>query len=194
MSGFFWNTVVSAVSGVVASIGTVWYLSANSEAGALAGADSSVAKVKRLEADSLVVADSLTLVDPSSRDTLVEIRNGEIFAQRGVYANHIGAWRFTSQKFQTTPDDPLVPDCPVFGEFAVDESGGGYLELLSPQESHSIALGFDSNERGALVSTNNAADASATQALFLKPSRDGRSEPVRAADVRADLASGSFLR
>ncbi len=194
MSGLFWNTVVSAVSGVVASIGTVWYLSANSEAGALAGSENSVAKVKRLEADSLVVADSLTLVDPNSRETLVEIRNGEIFVQRGVYANHIGAWRFTSQKFQTTPDDPLVPDCPVFGEFAVDESGGGYLELLSPQESHAVTIGFDQNERGALVSKNNEADVSATQALFLKPARDGRSERVDVASVRSDVAGGSFLR
>lgn len=194
MSGFFWNSVVSVVSGVVASVGTVWYLSANSEAGALVGAGNSPAKVKRLEVESLVVADSLALVDPNSRETLVEICGGEIFAQRGVYANHVGAWRFTSQKYQTTPEDPLSSNCPVFGEFAVDENGGGYLELLSPQESHAVTLGFDSNERGALVSTNNEADASATQALFLKPSRGGRSDSVRTADIRADVASGSFLR
>ena len=190
MSGFIWNTLVSAIVGVVSAVGTVWFLSAKAEGGSLAASENAQAKVKRLEADSLVVADSLTLVDPYTRETLVEIRNGEIFAQRGVYANHIGAWRFTAQKFQTTPEDPLASDSPVFGEFAVDQNGGGYLELLSSQETHAVTLGFDANERGALVSKNNDVGVSSTQALFLKPTRDGRLATARSGDV----ADGSFLR
>ena len=150
MSGFIWNTLVSAIVGVVSAVGTVWFLSAKAEGGSLAA----------------------------------------IFAQRGVYANHIGAWRFTAQKFQTTPEDPLSSDSPVFGEFAVDQNGGGYLELLSSQESHAVTLGFDSNERGALVSKNNDVGVSSTQALFLKPTRDGRLATARSGDV----ADGSFLR
>ena len=84
MSGFIWNTLVSAIVGVVSAVGTVWFLSAKAEGGSLAASENAQAKVKRLEADSLVVADSLTLVDPYTRETLVEIRNGEIFAPRGV--------------------------------------------------------------------------------------------------------------
>ena len=194
MSGFIWNTLVSAIVGAVAAVGTVWYLSANATPDPLAQSNGSVAKVKRLEADSIVVADSLTLVAPSTRETLVEVRNGEIFAQRGVYSNHIGAWRFSAQKYQTTPDDPLAEDARAFGEFGVDESGGGYLDVLSPKGSHAVTLGFDVNERGAVVSRNVEADVAAAQALFLKPTGNRGSETIRTADVRADGANGSFLR
>ena len=194
MSGFIWNTLVSAIVGAVAAVGTVWYLSANATPDPLSPSNGAVAKVKRLEADTIVVSDSLALVAPSSRETLVEICNGEIFAQRGVYSNHIGAWRFSAQKYQTTPDDPLAEDAPAYGEFGVDESGGGYLEVLSPKGSHAVTLGFDINERGAVVSRNNDAAVSSAQALFLKPTGSRSSEAVRSADIRADAADGSFLR
>ena len=172
MSGFFLNTVVSAVVGGLAAVGTTWYVSAQTDANKLVGQNGGSARVKSLEVDSLTVHDSLLLVDPVSKNVLIELRNGEVFAHKGVYSDHVGAWRLTAQKLQTTPDDPLDPSSPIFGELAVNEDGGGYLALMSPQESHSLTMGFDRYEKGCVVSQNNSDNSRVAQAVFLKPTRN----------------------
>lgn len=208
MSGYFLNTLVSAVVGALAAAGTTWYVSAHSGVtGNDAGND---AKVGRLEVDSIVLHDSLTLVDARTGAAVVEIKNGEVFVQNGVYADRVAAYNVTGQKLQTTPGDPLDRDCPVFGELAITEDGGGYVALLSPAESHSVTMGFDRSEKGCIISKNNDDAAVAAQAVFIRPSQQTRSSGVapassqerararakelRSADVRADSLDGSIRR
>ena len=213
MSGFFLNTVVSAVVGVLAAVGTTWYISAQTGANKLASQGGEPVKVKSLEVDSLTVNDSLLLVDPVAKNVLIELRNGEIFAQKGVYSDHIGAWSLTAQRLQTTPEDPLDPSSPVFGELAVNEDGGGYLALMSPQESHSLTMGFDRYEKGCVVSQNNLDNSRVAQAVFLKPTRNAttgvapasaasgpaanavaRPDALRSVDARYDSFDNSIRR
>lgn len=208
MSGLFLNVAISAFVGALASVGTVWYLSANSNENHLAASENAATKIKKLETETLVVNDSLLFVDPETQEPLVEIRDGKIFAQRGIYAEHLGAWRVTAQKLQTTPEDPLSPKSAIFGELAVTDDGGGYLALMSPKESHSVTIGFDRNEKGCVVSQNNEDHSVAAQAVFFKPTQEGSAiglknasastsstrNVVSSADVRADARDGAFLR
>jgi len=170
MPGSFLNCFVSAVVGAASAVGTVWYLSDNStESGAGIESNGDVVSARRLEVDSLVVRDNLLLVDKTSSEPTLELREGALFAQRGVYAEQVGAFRFLGQKFQTTPEDPLDSKSAVFGELAINEDGGAYIELLSPRENHSVAIEFDKNEKGCIISKNNADRSMVAQAIFPLP-------------------------
>ncbi|MGI6400787.1 MAG: hypothetical protein ACOX0A_01510 [Thermoguttaceae bacterium] len=201
MSGSFLNTVVSAIVGALAAVGTGWYLSAHSDGTNSADPEggAAVRKIKNLEVDSLVVRNSLRLVSPDTNESLVEIRDGKVFVQKGVYAEHMGAWRMTAQKLQTTPEDPIDPDSAVFGELAINEDGGGYLAILSPQETHSLTIGFDQTERGGVVSQNNEERTTVAQAVFLKPTGvaanlTNATATRPSAISNADVNTGSFFR
>ena len=175
MPGSFFNCFISAVVGAASAVGTVWYLSDNSETNGLE-TNSDVISARRLEVDSLVVRDSLLLVDKTSSEPTLELREGSLFAQKGVYAEQIGAFRLLGQKIQTTPDDPLDANSPVFGELATNEDGGAYVALLSPRESHSVTVGFDKNEKGCILSQNNEDMSLVAQAIFLRPDASDASE------------------
>ena len=82
---------------------------------------------------------------------------------------------------QTTPDNPLDLNSPVFGEIAINEDGGAYLALLSPRESHSVTIGFDKNEKGCVLSKNNDDKSMVAQAIFLRPSASDAETPATAA-------------
>ena len=209
MQGSFSNILISAVVGCLSAVGTSWYLSANpqtpSGGPAPAPAASGTAQAPapepadKLDVTELVVRGSVLLVDPETNEATLEIKNGSIFAKQGIYAKRVGAYRVSSQKLIATPDNPLAPDCAVYGQLAVDQYGGAFMELLSPRESHSITFGFDRNEKGCVVSRNNDDASLVAQAIFPKPRAEdaGVKEPDNApAETQADppaqtAASGS---
>ena len=179
MQGSFSNILISAVVGCLSAVGTSWYLSANPQtpsggpAPAPAASGTAQAPVPepadKLDVTELVVRGSVLLVDPETNEATLEIKNGSIFAKQGIYAKRVGAYRVSSQKLIATPDNPLAPDCAVYGQLAVDQYGGAFMELLSPRESHSITFGFDLNEKGCVVSRNNDDASLVAQAIFPKP-------------------------
>ncbi|MBQ9371142.1 MAG: hypothetical protein IJU03_03025 [Thermoguttaceae bacterium] len=173
MQGFL-NCAVSAIVGAVAAIGASWFISASDAQRERDGdVERQVVKAKRIEVESLVVGDSILLVSRERMEPTLEIRDGAVYAQQGVYADLVASNRMLAQKFQTTPDEPLSPDADVSGEIAVDQEGGAYLALLSPGKSHALTIGFDANERGGIVSQNNKDNSRVAQAVFVKPSLKG---------------------
>ncbi len=189
MSGSFFNCFISAVVGAASAVGTVWYLSDNSEPNGIEPSSDAIS-ARRLEVDSLVVRDSLLLIDKTSSEPTLELREGSLFAQKGVYAEQIGAFRLLGQKIQATPDDPLDANSPVFGELAINEDGGAYVALLSPRESHSVTVGFDKNEKGCILSQNNEDMSMVAQAIFLRPDASDAASSSKA-DSEAEATAQS---
>ncbi len=174
MQSGFLNCLVSAFIGAVASIAVSWYMSAN--ASNLPNGEDAIAqtvKARRIEAESLVVGRSILLVDPETKEPLLEIRDGSVFAQNALYADRVGAYTVRSQKLQTTADDPINPNARPTGELAVDAEGGAYLDLVGPQRSHSVTIGFDASDKGFVVSQNNNDKSRVAQAVFQRPTRRG---------------------
>jgi len=175
MSAKILDRLISAFVGAVSAVGTVWFLNANGpDAQSLPTAsENAPVKFDRLEVDALRVNEVLFVVDPKTNEPSIELRNGSISAQQNVFAEQIGAFRVLGRKVQATPDDPLNAQSPVFAELATNQDGGAYLALLSPQESHSLTIGFDKTEKGCLVSQNNVDSSMIAQAIFVKPTADG---------------------
>ena len=173
MSAKILDRLISAFVGAVSAVGTVWFLNANApDAASVPSAPGAPAKFERLEVDALRVNEVLFVVDPQTKEPTIELRDGSISAQNHVFAEHIGAFRLLGRKLQATPDDPLNAQSSVFAELATNQDGGAYLALLSPQESHSITIGFDKTEKGCLVSQNNVDSSMIAQAIFVKPTAD----------------------
>lgn len=183
MQGTFVNCLLSAIVGVIAAAGTTWYLAEhsapeeNAPANLVESEQAAVKEVKELVVDSLIVNDSILLVDPETQTATLEIKDGSLFAQNGLYAEKVGAMRVLAQKLQSTPEDPVDMSSPVFGELAINEDGGAYLALLSPRESHAVTFGFDRNEKGCVLSKNNDDDSLIAQAVFLRPSASATAQP-----------------
>ncbi|MBR2005990.1 MAG: hypothetical protein IJ991_17645 [Thermoguttaceae bacterium] len=179
MSAKILDRLISAFVGAVSAVGTVWFLNANGPDAQSFPTASENAPVKfdRLEVDALRVNEVLFVVDPKTNEPSIELRNGSISAQQNVFAEQIGAFRVLGRKVQATPDDPLNAQSPVFAELATNQDGGAYLALLSPQESHSLTIGFDKTEKGCLVSQNNVDSSMIAQAIFVKPTADGVAAP-----------------
>lgn len=175
MSAKILDRLISAFVGAVSAVGTVWFLNANGPDAQSPPTASENAPVKfdRLEVDALRVNEVLFVVDPQTNEPSIELRDGSISAQQNVFAEQIGAFRVLGRKLQATPDDPLNAQSPVFAELATNQDGGAYLALLSPQESHSVTIGFDKTEKGCLVSQNNVDSSMIAQAIFVKPTADG---------------------
>ena len=168
MQGTFFNCFISAIVGAISAAGTTWYLAehaAPSENAPINVGGDPQNRFKELVVDSLVVNDSVLLVDPETQTATLEIKDGSLFAQKGLYAEKVGAMRVLAQKLQSTPEDP-------------NEDGGAYLALLSPRESHAVTLGFDKNEKGCVLSKNNDDNSMIAQAVFLKPSASDAPQPV----------------
>lgn len=182
MQGAFFNCLLSAVVGAASSVGVTWYLSSHSSPSTEPTGAAPV-PTERLEVGELVVRDRITLSSPDAESPSLEIRDGTIYAQNGLYAENIGAYNIVSQKFLATPDDPLVPRSAAIGEFAVDQDGGAYLELTSPRESHTVTIGFDRNEKGCVLSKNNNDRSLVAQAIFLKPDASDASKSTSATEL-----------
>lgn len=196
MSAKILDRLISAFVGAVSAVGTVWFLNANGpDAQSLPTAsENAPVKFDRLEVDALRVNEVLFVVDPKTNEPSIELRNGSISAQQNVFAEQIGAFRVLGRKVQATPDDPLNAQSPVFAELATNQDGGAYLALLSPQESHSLTIGFDKTEKGCLVSQNNVDSSMIAQAIFVKPTADGVAAPqaeTPTAPLDAPLATPS---
>lgn len=175
MSAKILDRLISAFVGAVSAVGTVWFLNANGPDAQSPPTASENAPVKfdRLEVDALRVNEVLFVVDPQTNEPSIELRDGSISARQNVFAEQIGAFRVLGRKLQATPDDPLNAQSPVFAELATNQDGGAYLALLSPQETHSVTIGFDKTEKGCLVSQNNVDSSMIAQAIFVKPTADG---------------------
>ena len=172
MQGTFFNCLISVVAGAVSAVGTVWYLSDASRvptAQTPSSANIAAEEPSSLEVTDLVVTGRILVVDPETQTATIELNAGTIVAQQGVYAEKVSAFRILGQKLQATPDSPLDSNSAVFGELAVNEDGGAYIELLSPRESHSVTVGFDRDEKGCILSQNNDDSSMVAQAIFLKP-------------------------
>ncbi|MBR4977153.1 MAG: hypothetical protein IKY61_08850 [Thermoguttaceae bacterium] len=180
MSAKILDRLISAFVGAVSAVGTVWFLNANAPDAVPNAPESGAAPVKfdRLEVDALRVNDVLFVVDPETKEPTIKLSGGSISAQNNVSAEQIGAFRVLGQKLQATPDDPLNAQSPVFAELATNQDGGAYLALLSPQETHSITVGFDKTEKGCLVSQNNEDSSMIAQAIFPKPTADQAAAPA----------------
>ena len=173
MSAKILDRLISAFVGAVSAVGTVWFLNAHAPDAASVPSDPAAPiKFDRLEVDALRVNEVLLVVDPETKEPTIKLSGGSISAQNSVFAEQIGAFRVLGQKLQATPDDPLNAESPVFAELATNQDGGAYLELLSPQETHSLIVGFDKTEKGCLVSQNNEDSSMIAQAIFSKPSAD----------------------
>jgi hypothetical protein len=167
------DRLISAFVGALSAVGTVWFLNARApEAPSTAPEAGAPVKFDRLEVDALRVNDVLFVADPKTQEPTIKLSGGSISAQNSVFAEHVGAFRVLGQKLQATPDDPLNAQSPVFAELATNQDGGAYLALLSPQETHSITVGFDKTEKGCLVSQNNEDSSMIAQAIFVKPTAD----------------------
>ncbi|MBQ8362714.1 MAG: hypothetical protein IJX36_02150 [Thermoguttaceae bacterium] len=175
MSAKILDRLISAFVGAVSAVGTVWFLNANGPDAQSPPTASENAPVKfdRLEVDALRVNEVLFVADPQTNEPSIELRDGSISARQNVFAEQIGAFRVLGRKVQATPDDPLNAQSPVFAELATNQDGGAYLALLSPQETHSVTIGFDKTEKGCLVSQNNVDSSMIAQAIFVKPTADG---------------------
>ncbi|MBQ6828988.1 MAG: hypothetical protein IJO46_13345, partial [Thermoguttaceae bacterium] len=156
MSAKILDRLISAFVGAVSAVGTVWFLNANAPDAPLndAPSTSAPAKFDRLEVDELRITKALVVVDPQTQESTIKLSDGSISAQNKIFAEDIGAFRVFAKKLQATPDDPLNAQSPIFAELATNQDGGAYLALLSPQETHSITIGFDKTEKGCLVSQN----------------------------------------
>ena len=167
------DRLISAFVGALSAVGTVWFLNSNApDAPSSAPESGAPAKFDRLVVDALRVNDVLFVADPETKEPTIKLSGGSISAQNSVFAEQIGAFRVLGQKLQATPDDPLNAQSPVFAELATNQDGGAYLALLSPQETHSITIGFDKTEKGCLVSQNNEDSSMIAQAIFVKPTAD----------------------
>ena len=87
MQGTFFNCFISAIVGALSAAGTTWYLAAHTAPnpnvpGKVADADQG--RFKELVVDSLVVNDSVLLVDPETQTATLEIKDGSLFAQKGL--------------------------------------------------------------------------------------------------------------
>lgn len=175
MSAKILDRLISAFVGAVSAVGTVWFLNANGPDAQSPSTASENAPVKfdRLEVDALRVNEVLFVADPQTNEPSIELRDGSISARQNVFAEQVGAFRVLGRKLQATPDDPLNAQSPVFAELATNQDGGAYLALLSPQETHSVTVGFDKTEKGCLVSQNNVDSSMIAQAIFVKPTADG---------------------
>ena len=101
MQGFL-NCAVSAIVGAVAAIGASWFISASDAQRERDGdVERQVVKAKRIEVESLVVGDSILLVSRERMEPTLEIRDGAVYAQQGVYADLVASNRMLAQKFQT---------------------------------------------------------------------------------------------
>lgn len=184
MSAKILDRLISAFVGAVSAVGTVWFLNANAPDAPSTSSESGAAPVKfdRLEVDALRVNEVLFVADPKTKEPTIKLSDGSISAQNSVFAEQIGAFRVLGQKLQATPDDPLNAQSSIFAELATNQDGGAYLALLSPQETHSITVGFDKTEKGCLVSQNNEDSSMIAQAIFPKPTAD-QTAPSAAQDV-----------
>ena len=190
MSAKILDRLISAFVGAVSAVGTVWFLNANAPDAASVSPASNSAPVKfdRLEVDALRVNEVLFVADPQTKEPTIKLSGGSISAQNNVFAEQIGAFRVLGQKLQATPDDPLNAQSPVFAELATNQDGGAYLALLSPQETHSITVGFDKTEKGCLVSQNNEDSSMIAQAIFVKPTAEDAATTDAESNVPADAA------
>ena len=184
MSAKILDRLISAFVGAVSAVGTVWFLNANAPDAPSAKSGDAPVKFDRLEVDALRVNEVLLVVDPETKEPTIKLSAGSISAQNNVFAEQIGAFRVLGQKLQTTPADPLNAQSPIFAELATDQNGGAYLALLSPQETHSVTLGFDKTEKGCLVSQNNDDSSMIAQAIFSKPNAG---QAAKAASTDAPL-------
>ena len=179
MSAKILDRLISAFVGAVSAVGTVWFLNSNGPDAPSVSPDSAApVKFDRLEVDALRVNEVLFVADPETKEPTIKLSGGSISAQNSVFAEQIGAFRVLGQKLQATPDDPLNAQSPVFAELATNQDGGAYLALLSPQETHSITVGFDKTEKGCLVSQNNEDSSMIAQAIFVKPTADEAAAPA----------------
>lgn len=193
MPGKIFNCFISAVVGAASAVGTVWFLTVRGETSQFSSENGEkTIKFDALEVGSLKVGDALIVVDPATGEPTIELRGDSIFAQKGVYAEQIGAFRVVGQKVQATPDDPLDENSPIFCELATNEDGGAYVALLSPRESHSVTIGFDKSEKGCVLSQNNDDSSMVAQAIFLKPTaQDAASETKSTPDGAAEKVGAS---
>ncbi len=167
------DRLISAFVGALSAVGTVWFLNANApDASTPPASDGAPVKFERLEVDALRVNGLLSVVDPQTKETTIELKDGSVFAKNNVFTESVGAFRVLGRKLQVTPNDPLDAQSPVFAELATNQDGGAYLALLSPQETHSITVGFDKTEKGCLVSQNTEDTSMVAQAIFPKPTAD----------------------
>lgn len=173
MSAKILDRLISAFVGALSAVGTVWFLNSRApEAASVPPQSAAPVKFDRLEVDALRVNEVLLVADPETKEPTIKLSGGSISAQKNVFAEQIGAFRVLGQKLQATPNDPLNAQSPVFAELATNQDGGAYLALLSPQETHSITVGFDKTEKGCLVSQNNEDLSMIAQAIFVKPTAD----------------------
>lgn len=155
------NGFLASIIGSVSAIGMVWFLSdENTPAPPPFVAptemiQSNIVRARQIEAEQIRLHGSLVIVDAQTGQTLLEMRNGILWAQHGVFSEKIGACSLVGQKYQLTRDNPGNEHCGTHGELGVNDEGGSYFSLLSAHGTHSINLGFDTKETGYIVSQNN---------------------------------------
>ncbi|MBR5626107.1 MAG: hypothetical protein IKW74_00630 [Thermoguttaceae bacterium] len=172
--------LISAVVGAISAVGMVWFLSGHLpekeqfDASINTGSPQQKqnAAFEQIEVNSLKVNSAIIICDSQTGEPVIELRNGSIFAQKGIFAERIGGMKLSTQKIQITPENPLIDDYPVFGEFATNSDGGGYFSLLSAKGTHSLNVGFDNNEQGYIISQNNMDKSLVAQAILPCPSAE----------------------
>ena len=155
MQGTFVNCLLSAIVGVIAAAGTTWYLAEhsapeeNAPTNLVESEQAAVKEVKELVVDSLIVNDSILLVDPETQTATLEIKDGSLFAKM-VYTPKKSARCSAGESCSPLQKTPSI--CRVrLWELAINEDSGAYLALLSPRESHAVTFGFDRNEKGCVL-------------------------------------------
>ncbi len=197
MGDKIFNAFIAALFGTVAGIGSVWYLSApgnitkdpSLESPQRRGLVTQQKEIDALSVRNLTVTDRLTVCDPESGETLIELRDGSILAQKEVLADTLGGYRLAGQRIQITSEDPANEESAICGEFASNENGGAYLALLSPLGTHSINFGFDRQETGFILSQNNQ-DATMLAQVVLPIPQKNDTEP--SADETLPTAADNF--
>ncbi|MDO4587150.1 MAG: hypothetical protein Q4C95_07625 [Planctomycetia bacterium] len=186
MSEKFFNSIIAAFISCFSAIGTVWFLSDDSEM------TQSSEKFSQLEVDSLRINQDLTIYSINQpNEPLIELKNGHIFAQNGIYSGNIGALQIMGQKLQITTGDPTSEESPIFSELSTNEDGGACFALLSPQGTHSINFGFDKMETGYIISQNNQDKTMKAQAILAIPrlQESQANQSQIASDFSGDLTS-----
>lgn len=183
MSAKILDRLISAFVGAVSAVGTVWFLNSNAPDAPSAKSVGEHVKFDRLEVDALRVNEVLLVADPETKEPTIKLSAGSISAQNNVFAEQIGAFRVLGQKLQATPYDPLDAQSAIFAELATNQDGGAYLALLSPQETHSVTIGFDKTEKGCLVSQNNEDSSMIAQAIFPKPTANQAAKAASTAET-----------
>ncbi|MDO5581650.1 MAG: hypothetical protein Q4G69_11015 [Planctomycetia bacterium] len=171
------NSLIAAFVACVVSVGMIWFLQDQPQDYPIvqdnrAGSAGSASNLGHIEAESIKVHQSITIVD-SKGDPLIELKNGNLYVRNDICTSRIGSEEIMSKKIQITPGDPNAKDAPVFCEMSTQkEDGGAYFALLSPRGSHSVNIGFDKNETGFIISQNNKDDSLVAQAILPIPSAD----------------------